>query len=213
MRHPVSAISHWMGLVLMLYVFAIFWRLSRYDPLRQKSVGCFAACACFLYGISGTYHAILEPPWLIALLRNLDFSAIFLLIAGTWTPIFVLLPRRLRQWMWGILWTVTSLCIAGKWLMPAGSYTVTVGLYLLLAVVGLVPIRYLFCHLGWRGIALGAIGGLCYLIGGICDVLKKPILWPGVFHSHELLHFLDLAGTMMHVVLIYRYVIVREVPP
>lgn len=202
-RQPISSISHWLGFVWMLYITALLCRLSRDQVILRRALTCFGLCASTLYGISALYHTVSGPDSLIQFLRRLDFSAIFLLIAGTWTALFVVLPSRLRLRMWLLVWSIAVLGIASKWLLPMTAYPLTLALYGLLALLGLVPFRALLRNLGGRGLLLGILGGLCYLIGGVCDVLKWPILIPGVIHSHEVLHFFDLIGTAIHVRLMF----------
>ncbi len=200
-RQPFSAFSHYFGLALMLYTTALLFRLAR-SGLQRKSMVCFGVCACLLYGISAIYHTLTGSPKLIQIFRRLDFSAIFLLIAGTWTALFSVLPARLRRTMLLLVWSVATLGILGKWILPIGASGITLSLYILLAILGFLPFRALKREIGWRGLALGALGGLFYLIGGTFDALKWPTLISGVVHAHELLHILDLLGTGTHVMLI-----------
>ena len=203
LRQPVSALTHLLFLPLLLYVTALLWRLSRNDRSRQWSLTCFGLSACLLYGISGAFHAVHGSPKLTDTLRCLDLSAIYVLIAGTCTPLMVLLFQgRRRNALIILLWSVALVGVIGKWLFKEQSYALTVGLYFVVATLGGAPVIRMKSRLGVGACLNFVLGGLFYAVGGICDVLQWPTLIPGTFQSHELLHVMDLAGTTTHVVFI-----------
>jgi hemolysin III len=209
LRNPVSSLTHLFWCLWAIPITLLMWRLARGDRIRQLSVGCFGLCMIVLYGASGIYHAI--PAWAPRLMyysRLIDHSAIYLLIAGTYTPVFaVLLRGRLRMALLRLVWGLALLGIACKWLFPMPGYSLTVALYIALGWVGLIPMAALVRAIGVRGMAWGIVGGILYTAGGICDAIQWPILIPGVLGYHEMLHLLDMAATLVHVVFIIRYVI------
>ena len=208
-RDPVSAGTHLLWCVLGLFITALLWRLSRGDRVRQLSTGMFGLSMVLLYGASGAYHAVpRETPQLMAYLRLLDHSAIYVLIAGTYTPVFaVLLRGRLRVVLLTMIWALAGVGIAAKWLLPWPPYGLTVALYILMGWVGIFPIWQLIRAVGVRGMAWGLLGGLFYTFGGVCDALSWPVLLPGVIGYHEVLHLADMGGTLIHVFFIVRYVL------
>src|SRR3954471_20148393 len=95
-RNPVSAGTHLLWCAFGIYVTALLWRLTRGDPARRWSVLCFGVCMSLLYLASGTYHAVRVRDDVLRYFKLVDHSAIYLLIAGTYTPVFaVLLQGRL----------------------------------------------------------------------------------------------------------------------
>jgi hemolysin III len=214
LRDPVASLTHLFGFVAALYFTALFWRLGHGNRGRQLGVVCFGLSMCLLYGASSSYHAVLGPPGLINFLRRLDHSAIYVLIAGTYTPIYVALLRgRLRVGMLVLMWSLAAVGIVCKWALPFGAYRITVTLYVLMGWTGLASVISLVRAAGWRPIALGVLGGVFYTIGAVCDALKWPVIYPGVVRPHEVLHIFDLFGTFVHVVFIIRYVVpFRGVP-
>src|SRR5262249_52338932 len=155
------------------------WRLARGDRLRQWSVGCFGLSMVLLYGASGLYHAVIADEPVLRYFRLADHSAIYVLIAGTATPVFaVLLKGRQRLWLLGLVWGLAVLGIACKWLLAAPPYSVPVGLYVAVGWIGLVPVYQLIQAIGLRGTAWGLIGGLLYTAGGVCDAVGWPVLLP-----------------------------------
>ena len=208
-RNPVSAGSHLLWCVLGLYITGLLWRLSRGDRLRQLSTGVFGLSMVFLYGASAAYHAVPgDKRELVANLRLLDHSAIYVLIAGTSTPVFAVL---LRGWwritLLAVVWLLAGVGIAAKWLLPWPPYELTVTLYILMGWLGVIPVWQLIRAVGVRGMAWALLGGLLYTFGGVCDALSWPILLPGVIGYHEVLHLADMGGTLAHIFFIFQYVL------
>jgi hemolysin III len=213
-RNPVSAGTHFLWCVLGIYITALLWRLSRGDRLRQLSTGAFGASMVLLYGASGLYHAVPGQEPLLPYLQKLDHSAIYVLIAGTYTPVFaVLLSGRLRIILLALVWALAGAGILAKWLLPWPPYQLTVTLYILLGWIGLLPIVPLIRAVGVHAMLCGLLGGLLYTFGGVCDAAKWPILLPGVIGYHEVLHLADMGGTLVHVFFVVRYVLPFQPPP
>ena len=207
-RDPVASLTHLFGLFAAIYFTGLLWRLGHGDRRRQFGVGVFGLSMCLLYFASSTYHALVRPQYLIDFFQRLDHSAIYLLIAGTYTPIYlVLLPRPLRTRLLVLMWTLAAVGIVLKWLLPMGAYELSVGLYVGMGWTGLLSAVALVRAIGWRATAFGVMGGIFYTIGGVCDALKWPVIYPGVVRPHEVLHVCDLFGTFIHVLFVVRYVL------
>jgi hemolysin III len=208
-RNPVSTGTHLLWCLLAVYVTGLLWRLSRGDRVRQLSTGAFGLSMVLLYGASGAYHAVPgEDLLLIKYLRLLDHSAIYVLIAGTYTPVFaVLLRGRLRIILLSLVWGLAAVGIAAKWLLPWPPYELTVALYIAMGWIVLIPIWQLIRAVGVHGMLWALLGGLLYTFGGVCDAACWPVLLPGVIGSHEVLHLLDMGGTLAHVFFVFRYVL------
>jgi hemolysin III len=106
-----------------------------------------------------------------------------------------------------LVWVCAVVGIACKWLVPAPVYGVTVGLYVAMGWIGILPVVQLVRAIGYRGMLWAVAGGVLYTAGGVCDAVKWPVVYPGVFGAHEMLHVLDMGGTLAHVVFIIRYVL------
>jgi hemolysin III len=211
LRDPVAAGTHLFACAWALYATLLLCRLAAGDRLRRVSVGCFGLSMVLLYGASGLYHALTLPERQLRWFRLFDHSCIYLLIAGTYTPIFAILLRGwLRIACLSAVWLLATAGIACKWLLPLPPYGLTVVLYLAVGWNGLVAIRPMIRAIGTRGMAWGLAGGLFYTVGGIADAVHWPILWPRIFGAHELLHLFDIGGTLAHVVFVVRYVLPFE---
>jgi hemolysin III len=211
-RNPVSASTHLLWCVLGVYITALLWRLSRGDRVRQLSTGAFGLSMVLLYGASAAYHAVpREAPLLMKYLQRLDHSAIYVLIAGTYTPVFaVLLRGQLRVVLLSLVWGLAGVGIAAKWLLPWPPYWLTVSLYISIGWIGMLPLWQLIRAVGVQAMLWGLLGGVLYTFGGVCDAAKWPILLPGVVGYHEVLHLSDMGGTLIHVFFVIRYVLPFE---
>lgn len=202
LRDPVSSLTHLGTSLFAVYVTAILCRLAGGDRAKRWSLFCFGASAVVLYGVSGFYHAIPLPRSspLVQAFRRLDHSAIYILIAGTYTPVFaVLLRGRMRVIMLILVWTLAAAGVASKWLWRVNGGGLDVGLYLATGWLGVIPAATIVRTVGWSGLAWIGAGGLCYTAGAICDLTHWPVLIPGVFAWHEVFHLFDMAGTAFHV--------------
>lgn len=208
-RNPVSAGTHWLWCVLGVYVTGLLWRLCRGDRRRQLSTGAFGLSMVLLYGASGAYHSVpAETPRLMAFLRLLDHSAIYVLIAGSSTPVFaVLLRGRLRVTLLAMMWGIAAAGIAAKWLLPWPPYELTVTLYVVMGWIGLLPVWQIIRAVGVPGMLWALLGGLFYTFGAVCDAACWPVLLPGVIGAHEVLHLADMGGTLAHLFFIVRYIV------
>lgn len=206
-RDPVSAASHLLTCAFAGYCTLILWRLARGDRAKQLSLACFGLSMTLLYGASGTYHALPDSA-ARQFFRRLDHSAIYVLIAGTYTPVFVVLLRgRLRALMLALIWAIAAVGIALKWLLPLAPSPVTVGLYLAMGWVGLLPLRALVRAVGPTAMAWGAFGGVLYTAGALCELLQWPVPVPGVVGPHEMMHLFDMGGTAVHYCFMVWYVL------
>src|SRR5262249_51669739 len=195
-------LTHLFGFLAALYFTGLLWRLARGDRRRQLGVGIFGLSMCLLYFASSTYHALLRPPSLINFFQRLDHSAIYILIPGTYTPIYmVLLPRPLRTRLLLLMWALAVVGIVCKWLLPMGAYELSVGLYVSMGWTGLLSAVALVRAIGWRATAFGVLGGVFYTIGGVCDAPKGPRVHPGARPPHQGLPRLPPVGTFLPLIL------------
>jgi len=210
LRDPISSLTHLATAVLALYVTAILWRLAGRDRAKRLSLFCFGACAVVLYGVSGIYHAIPLPrdSTAVQLFRRFDHSAIYLLIAGTYTPVFaVLLRGRARAVLLAVVWSLAAAGIAAKWLFPIQGGGFDVALYLAMGWLGVLPAAAIVRTVGWGGLGWIAGGGFFYTAGAIFELLRWPVLIPGVLAWHEVFHVFTMAGTALHVGFMIRCVV------
>jgi len=162
-----------------------------------------------MFSASAAYHLVKSKPQVMLWLRKLDHSAIYLLIAGTYTPICVHFFTGF--WRWGILAIIWSMALAGigvKLFIIRAPRWLTAGIYLLMGWLGVIAIREML-----RAMPVGALvwllaGGILFTVGALVYVLKRPNFFPGIFGFHEVWHIFVILGCLAHFILVAAYVAV-----
>jgi hemolysin III len=164
----------------------------------KASTAVYFASSLLLFGTSALYHRINWSPRVKAAFRRADHSNIFLLIAGTYTPIVVLcLPSPKNAIVLTIIWAAAALGIGFRLLWIGAPRWLYVPLYLLLGFAAFAFIVDLF-NANATTMILVLAGGLCYTLGAIAYGLKKPNPVPGVFGFHEVFHSFTLLAFLCH---------------
>ena len=208
LRDPVSSSSHFLAALLALVATLFLFRLTAGDPVRRLAAVVFGVSAVVLYTASGLYHALRLPPEDLRVFQRIDMSAIYLLIAGSCTPMMVVLLRgRFRAVLLVGQWLFAAVGIAALWLLPKPDHSVLVGTYLAMGWLGAAGLWPFWRARGWGGVRWAVGGLLFYTAGAVIELAGWPVVWTGVVRSHELLHLCDIAGTACHLVFIVRYVL------
>jgi hemolysin III len=177
-------------------------------PAERTSAAVFAAALATMFGISALYHRITWPPRARRWMRRLDHAAIFLLIAGTYTP-FALLALS-GGWRWTILPVVWGGALAAivlklAWVDAPKWIAVVIGIAL--GWIGVVALPQLWSHTGLAGVALLVVGGVLYTAGAIVYARRRPDPVPAVFGYHELFHALVIAAAACQYVAVALFVL------
>ena len=152
-----------------------------------------------MFGASALYHRGNWSPATAKRLLQLDHTAIFLMIAGTYTPIALLATDgATRVATLTAVWVVAAAGIVFEWMpVPAPrGYVTTV--YMCLGWIGAFSFVPLYESTGWSGVLLIAGGGLLYTIGAIVHAAHKPDPWPDTFGYHEIFHVFVILAALMH---------------
>jgi channel protein (hemolysin III family) len=214
---PVSSFSHLAGAAAFagLTVPLIRKGLRAQDPGRPArviSLAVFSLSAVSLLSLSGVYHMLARDGTARDVLQRLDHAAIFILIAGTFTPIHTILFKG--PWRWGMLafiWTYAATGVTLKTIffnsVPEGLGVV---LYLLMGWFGAVSMFHIARRFGLRKIKHIVLGGLVYSAGAAVEWANPPAIIDGVIRAHEVFHIAVLIGLGFH----WRFVwsIADEVP-
>jgi hemolysin III len=190
----LNSITHLVGTALAIGGSAVLISFAAIDGDAWKVVGCsvFGAMLITLYAISTLYHSVRGRAKDV--LRKLDHCAIYLLIAGTYTP-FTLVPLRgtLGWTMFGLIWGLAVLGIVQEVLFARGARWLSLVLYVVMGWLGLVAAAPLIEALGSSGMGWLAAGGALYT-GGIVFYLYDE-KWPP---AHGIWHLFVLAGSAAH---------------
>lgn len=196
---PISSWLHVGGAVVAGLSSRALWRSG---PTRAASwsLGIFGASVLLLLAVSGTYHACDLDSAPRAVFQRLDHAFIWILIAGTVTPVHVILFRGPWRWaMLGVIWAcaITGLVLKTVFFTELGT-GVGLALYLVLGWMGAVSAAKIWQQHGRRATHLLLTGGLLYSLGGAASVAEMPVLIPHYFGPHELFHVAVLAALYAH---------------
>lgn len=206
-KEPFSCYSHLIGALLGVAALILLVFRSGGDPWRVVSFSIYGASLILLYAASSLYHWVESAPPQANWLRRIDHTAIFLLIAGTYTPVCLVSLRG--KWGWSLFGVVWGLAIAGaivKLFFGELPRWVSTILYLgmgWLAVVAIEPMVKTFPAAGMLWLIAG---GMAYTLGAITYGLRRPDPFPNVFGFHEIFHVMVLAGSALHFFFLFRYV-------
>jgi hemolysin III len=168
------------------------------------SASVFALTACLLFGVSAVYHRGTWSPRTEAVLRRLDHTNIFLIIAGTYTPLAVLLlPRSQGTVLLALVWGGALVGLLARILWLHAPRWVYVPVYLALGWVAVAYMGQFWSSGGPAVVWLIAAGGAAYTAGAIVYGTKRPDPSPTWFGFHEIFHVFTVIGFACHVVAIY----------
>ena len=205
---PWSAITHGMGAalaVLATVLLVVETASTGGDVWKLVSFSIYGLSMAALYTASTLYHCVNTSVRGRIALRKYDHSAIYFLIAGTYTPVCLVALRG--PWGWSLFGVIWALAIAGlvmslTWINCPRAVTSTV--YIAMGWLALIAIYPLAMTLGVRGILWLLLGGVLYTVGGVLYALK----WPGRnnprFGCHEVFHLFILLGSIAHFLMVYQ---------
>ena len=158
----------------------------------------YGASLFLLFGTSALYHRPRWGPRLYAIMRRLDHAAIFLLIAGTYTPICLLVPLSGARTLLTVVWAGALAGVVFAVLWPRAPKWLNAVVYVALGWV-LVPTMPALARAAGPGVlALLGIGGVLYSAGAIIYALRRPDPFPRVFGYHEVFHALVILAAALH---------------
>ncbi|MEV0939087.1 PAQR family membrane homeostasis protein TrhA [Micromonospora wenchangensis] len=164
----------------------------------------YSVTVCGLFGTSALYHRRVWSERGYQIMRRMDHSMIFVFIAGTYTPLCVLLlDRPTAVLMLGLVWGGALAGVAVKLIWPHAPRWVSAPLYLALGWVSVAILPQILSQGGVTVLVLLAVGGAVYSIGAVCYALRRPNPWPTVFGHHEFFHACTLIAALCHHIAIY----------
>ena len=197
--HLAAALATPAGLVVLL--------LLADSPRRYVGAAIFSASLMMLYTSSASYHLVPWPARLGAIMKRIDHSMIFVFIAGTYTPLCLLV----LDYAWGIpmlaaVWSLAGAGVVLTILWPKAPRWLSVGLYLGIGWIGVIPAAQVVSAMSGGQLALLGLGGALYTVGAVVYALRRPNPFPRVFGFHEVFHALVVVGSTLHFALIAGYV-------
>ncbi|HET6846770.1 MAG TPA: hemolysin III family protein [Anaerolineales bacterium] len=207
LREPVNGLTHLGAAVAALAGMIGLLVVGRSSPGKQVSLLIYGCTLVLLFSASALYHSMRGQPGVMGVLRKLDHSAIFLLIAGSYTPFCYNVFSGF--WKWGLLAIVWSLAFLGvvlKVVYMRAPRWLSTGMYLLLGWLVVAGIQEMLSKLPVGALIWLGAGGLLYTVGAVVYATKIFDFVPDKFGFHEVWHVFVILGALAHFVAIAAYV-------
>jgi hemolysin III len=186
---------------------AVLWSAGAGNLPRQVALVVFGITLVSLYTVSTLYHSI---PWQETWKRRMqrvDHSMIYLLIAGSYTPLAMLvLDGWIRAATLIVIWAIAAVGVADKLFFPRERNVFSITLQTTQGWLALFLIIPMAQKLPWEALFLTVLGGLSYTVGMVFLVTGRPRLWPRVFSHHEMMHVMVIGGSVCHYIFTLRFV-------
>lgn len=211
LKDPGSAITHFIGMLMAVFaaVPLMIRAASNPDLVHTVSLGIFIVSMILLYAASTTYHSLnISEKW-NRILRKIDHMMIFVLIAGTYTPVCLIVLRgRTGYLLCGLVWGIAILGILIKALWINCPKWFSSLLYIAMGWTCVLAFTQIINTLSPAAFGWLLAGGIIYTVGGIIYALKLPIFNSRhkSFGSHEIFHLFVMGGSACHLILMYFFV-------
>ena len=208
LREPVSGLTHLAGAVLSVVgtVFLIVFAVSRGTPINIASVSIFGASLILLYTASSLYHLLTVSQKAIGVLRRIDHMMIYILIAGTYTPVCLIgLKEKLGLGLLIGIWSLAVLGIVLKLVWFNAPRWIYTSFYLVMGWLVIIAIIPLIRRIPLAGIWLLVAGGIFYTIGAVIYGAKWPFRKSTIFGFHEIFHIFVMLGSLSHYFFVLEY--------
>lgn len=211
LKDPGSSITHFIGMLMAVFAAApLLIKAARNpDSIHLVALGIFIASMILLYGASATYHALDLSERTNRILRKIDHMMIFILIAGTYTPIcIIVLGGSVGYGMLALVWGIAIIGILVKAFWITCPKWFSSALYIAMGWVCVLAFTQILNSLPTAGFMWLLIGGIIYTVGGIIYALKLPIFNSKhkSFGSHEIFHLFVMAGSICHFIMMYCFI-------
>ena len=207
LREPVNGLTHFFAAIAAAIGLIILLVLGWNNPVKTISLSIYGASLILLFAASAAYHLVKAGPGILAGLRKLDHAAIYLLIAGTYTPMCAIMFTGF--WKWGLLAIIWSAAIIGiivKMFIINAPRWVAAGLYLIMGWLCIAAIGEMLRVLPAGALVWLLIGGITYTLGAVIYITKKFDFLPGKFGFHEVWHIFVILGALAHYISIAVYI-------
>lgn len=210
-RDPGSAITHFIAMLLAAgAALPLLIKAAASSPKSLLAMFIFILSMILLYGASATYHTANLPAELIKRLRKVDHAMIFVLIAGSYTPVCLIVLEPSKGYpLLSLVWCIALLGIAIKILWITCPKWFSSILYIAMGWLCVFVFGPLIGALPKAAFLWLLAGGIIYTIGGVIYALKLPLFNAKhkYFGSHEIFHLFVMGGSFCHFVFMYAYLI------
>lgn len=210
-KDPGSALTHFIGMVLALFAATPLLIKAAHTPgySHVLALTIFIVSMILLYTASTVYHSLDISPKVNQLLRKIDHMMIFILIAGTYTPICMVVLGDTTGWsllalVWGI--AIAGIVINALWITCPKWFSSLI--YIAMGWVCVLAFSKIIAALPRSAFGWLLAGGIIYTVGGVIYALKLPIFNSRFknFGSHEIFHLFVMGGSFCHYIMMYAFV-------
>lgn len=210
-KDPGSALTHFIAMILAIIAAIPLLSKAGHDSghMHLSALAVFILSMIGLYAASTIYHTLDISPKINKLLRKIDHMMIFILIAGTYTPVCMIVLGDKTGWtmltlVWGI--AIVGILINALWITCPKWFSSLI--YIAMGWVCILAITKILSSMPRAGFMWLLAGGIIYTVGGIIYAMKLPFLNSRhrYFGSHEIFHLFVMGGSLCHYVMMYRFV-------
>ena len=201
LREPVNSLTHWAGAFLALIGLVALLIVGWGTPAKVVSFVVYGLSLIFLFSASATYHMVQVKDKALEIFHKVDHAAIYLLIAGTYTPFCV--NAFSGFWKWGLLsivWLLALIGIMVKVFYIRAPRWLNAGIYLVMGWLCIGAIGQMLAVLPVWVLSWLIAGGLIYTLGAVVYITKIFNFIPGVFGFHEVWHIFVMLAAAAHFV-------------
>lgn len=210
-KDPGSAITHFIGMLMAVFAATplLIKAATEPDRIHLISITIFIVSMIMLYAASTLYHTLKVSEKVTKIFKRIDHMMIFVLIAGTYTPIcLVVLHGRTGYILLSIVWGIALAGIFIKFFWIYCPKWFSSILYIAMGWVCVLAFTQIINTLPRAGFMWLLVGGIIYTVGGVIYALKLPIFNSRHknFGSHEIFHLFVMAGSLCHFIMVFNYI-------
>jgi hemolysin III len=201
LREPVNSLTHWAGAILALIGLIALLIVGWDTPAKVISFAIYGASLIFMFSASATYHMVRARDKALEIFRKVDHAAIYVLIAGTYTPFCVNAFEGFWKWgLLGIIWSLAVIGIVVKIFYIRAPRWLNAGIYVLMGWISVAAAGQMLAALPTWVFTWLIVGGVIYTLGAVVYATKIFNFKPGVFGFHEVWHIFVLLAAAAHYV-------------
>ncbi len=207
MREPVSGLTHFFAGIVAIAGLIALLVVGRGDVGKRISLLVYGASLLVMFFASSAYHLVRARPRWVQVLRQVDHSAIYVLIAGTYTAFCY--SYFTGVWRWRVLGVIWALAVTGvivKVFLIKTPRWVTAGVYVAMGWLALLMPRKIILSLPPGALVWLIVGGIIFTIGAVVYITKRMDFVPGVFGFHEVWHIFVILGSSSHYIGVLVYI-------
>jgi hemolysin III len=206
-REPVNGLTHLIAAGAAIVGLLLLQLLTRGGWSQRLALAIYGLSLIGMFSASAVYHLAQVGPAALERLRKADHATIYLLIAGTYTPICLHYFDGFWRWgLLGIIWGMAAVGIVIKLFLIRVPRVLTAGIYLAMGWMAIGGLGEMLRTMPAGALAWLFAGGLFFTFGAVIYISRRPNFKPGAFGFHELWHIMVILGALSHYILVAAYV-------